>query len=63
MLDENFEKKLKQKTGKKIEDINRAIYLINQYRKNYHQSIESDLIALNTAIEKIFAKENDTKES
>ena len=63
VLDENFEKKLQQKTGKKIEDINRAIYLINQYRKNYHQSIESDLIALNTAIEKIFAKENDTKES
>ena len=47
----------------KIEDINRAIYLINQHRKSYHQSIESDLIALNTAIEKIFAKENDTKES
>jgi len=63
VLDENFEKKLQQKTGKKIEDIHRAIYLINQYKKSYHQSIEADLIALNTAIEKIFAKENDTKES
>lgn len=59
VLDENFEKKLQQKTGKKLEDIQRAVYLINQYRKNYHQSIESDLIALNTAIEKIFTKEKD----
>lgn len=63
VLDENFEKKLQQKTGKKIEDIHRAVYLINQYKKSYHQSIEADLIALNTAIEKIFAKENETKES
>lgn len=63
VLDENFEKKLQQKTGKKIEDIHKAIYLINQYKKSYHQSIENDLIALNTAIEKVFAKENDTKES
>lgn len=59
VLDENFEKKLQQKTGKKAEDIQRAVYLINQFRKNYHQSIESDLIALNTSIEKIFAKEKD----
>lgn len=63
VLDENFEKKLQSKTGHKMEDIHRVIYLINQYRKGYHQSIESDLIALNTAIEKIFAKENDKKES
>jgi len=63
VLDENFEKKLQSKTGNKLEDIHRVIYLINQYRKGYHQSIESDLIALNTAIEKIFAKENDKKES
>lgn len=53
VLDENFEKKLQHKTGKKIEDIHRAIYLINQYKKSYHQSVESDLIALNMAIEKI----------
>lgn len=63
ILDENFEKKLQQKTGKKIEDIHRAVYLINQFKKSYHQSVESDLIALNTVIEKIFAKENDKKES
>lgn len=62
-LDENFEKKLQQKTGKKMEDIQRAVYLINQYRKKYHQSIESDLIALNTAIEKIFAKEKNNSET
>lgn len=59
VLDENFEKKLQQKTGKKPADVRNAIYLINQHRKNQHQSIENDLIALNTAIEKIFAKEND----
>lgn len=59
VLDENFEKKLQHKTGKKLEDIEKAVYLINQHRKNYHQSVESDLIALNTAIEKIFAKEKD----
>jgi len=63
VLDENFEKKLQQKTGKNIADIHRAIYLINQFKKSYHQSVESDLIALNTAIEKIITKENDTKES
>lgn len=59
VLDENFEKKLQHKTGKKLEDIEKAVYLINQHRKSYHKSVESDLIALNTAIEKIFAKEKD----
>lgn len=59
ILDESFEKKLQQKTGKNSEDIHRAVYLINQFRKSYHQSIESDLFALNSAIEKIFAIEKE----
>ena len=63
VLDENFEKKLQQKSGKKIEDIQKVVYLINQRRKSYHQSIESDLIALNTAIEKILAKEKNSQET
>ncbi|OJX53609.1 MAG: hypothetical protein BGO88_06385 [Flavobacterium sp. 38-13] len=63
VLDENFEKKLQQKSGKKIEDIQKVVYLINQRRKSYHQSIESDLIALNTAIEKILAKEKNNQET
>lgn len=63
VLDENFEKKLQQKSGKKPEDIRRVIHLINQRRKSYHQSIESDLIALNTAIEKILAKEKNNQET
>ncbi|WP_447636445.1 DUF4350 domain-containing protein [Flavobacterium microcysteis] len=63
VLDENFEKKLQQKSGKKPEDIRRVVHLINQRRKSYHQSIESDLIALNTAIEKILSKEKNSQES
>lgn len=63
VMDENFEKKLQQKSGKKPEDIRRVVHLINQRRKSYHQSIESDLIALNTAIEKILAKEKNSQES
>lgn len=58
ILDENFIKKLQHKTGKKMEDIERVVYLINNQRKNYHQAIESDLIALNTAIEKITTEKN-----
>ncbi|MEO5777514.1 MAG: DUF4350 domain-containing protein [Flavobacterium sp.] len=52
-LDENFVKKLHAKTGKEIKDIEHLIYLINYQRKSYHQSIESDLIEINNAIEKI----------
>lgn len=53
VLDENFIKKLHTKTGKEIKDIERLVYLINYQRKSYHQSIESDLIEINNAIEKI----------
>jgi len=53
VLDENFIKKLHSKTGKDIKDIEHLVYLINYQRKSYHQSIESDLIEINNAIEKI----------
>lgn len=52
-LDENFIKKLQLKTGKELKDIEHLVYLINYQRKSYHQSIESDLIEINNAIEKI----------
>lgn len=53
VLDENFIKKLHAKTGKEMKDIEHLVYLINYQRKSYHQSIESDLIEINNAIEKI----------
>ena len=34
-------------------DIERVVYLINYHRKSYNKSIESDLIEINKAIEKI----------
>lgn len=52
-LDENFIKKLHSKTGKELKDIEHLVYLINYQRKSYNQSIESDLIEINNAIEKI----------
>lgn len=53
VLDENFVKKLQAKTGKEIKDIEHLVYLIKQHRKSYNLSIESDLIEINNAIEKI----------
>ena len=53
VLDENFIKKIHAKTGKEMKDIEHLVYLINYQRKSYHQSIESDLIEINNAIEKI----------
>lgn len=55
VLDENFIKKLQVKTGKEIKDIEHLVYLINYQRKSYHQSVESDLIEINNAIEKIIS--------
>ncbi len=54
-LDDNFIKKLQLKSGKKMEDIQNVVQLINYQKKSYHQSIEDDLIALNKAIEKILS--------
>ena len=53
ILDDNFIKKLQQKSGKNIEDIEKVVRLINYQRKSYNQSIEEDLIEINNAIEKI----------
>ena len=46
-------KKLHLKTGKDLKDIEHLVYLINYQRRSYNQSIESDLIEINNAIEKI----------
>jgi hypothetical protein len=53
ILDENFIKKLQLKSGKNINDIEKVVRLINYQRKSYNQSVESDLIEINNAIEKI----------
>ena len=53
VLDEKFIEKLHQKTGKNIADITTVVRLINYQRKSYNQSIESDLIDINNAMEKI----------
>lgn len=52
-LDEAFVKKLHLKSGKKLEDIQNVVRLINYQRSTYNQSIEDDLLELNNAIEKI----------
>lgn len=53
VLDDQFIKKLQLKTGKNLEDIKRVVYLINHHRKGHFESVESDLIELNSIIEKI----------
>jgi hypothetical protein len=53
VLDDIFIKKLQAKSGKNSFDIQNLVYLINQHRKNNFTAIESDLIAINNAIEKI----------
>ena len=55
VLDEKFVKKLQQKTGKNVEDLKQLFYKINQHRKGHYQSVESDLVEINTLIEKIFS--------
>jgi len=52
-LDDEFIKKLQHKSGKDLNDIKKAIFLINAHRKSPHSSIEEDLIQINNAIEKI----------
>lgn len=52
-LDDDFVRKLHQKSGKDISLIERAVFLINMHRKSYHGSVEDDLIQINNAIEKI----------
>jgi hypothetical protein len=52
-LDEDFVKKLHQKSQKNIVDITNLVQLINNYRRSPHNSIEDDLIDINNAIEKV----------
>lgn len=52
-LDNDFVKKLHQKSGKDLIDIQKAVALINAYRQSRHGSLEEDLIQINNAIEKI----------
>ncbi|HEX8270140.1 MAG TPA: DUF4350 domain-containing protein [Flavobacterium sp.] len=52
-LNEDFVRKLHQKSGKDILAIERAVFLINMHRKSPHSSVEGDLIQINHAIEKI----------
>ncbi|WP_281237670.1 DUF4350 domain-containing protein [Flavobacterium praedii] len=52
-LDHDFIQKLHHKSGKKREDIQHVVALINAYRKNSFHSVEEDLIQINNAIEKI----------
>ncbi|WP_321538614.1 hypothetical protein [Flavobacterium piscinae] len=51
-LDEDFIKKVHQKTGKDITLIQKAVLLIKRQRKTF-KSTEADLIELNNVIEKI----------
>lgn len=52
-LDDHFIQKLHHKSGKKLEDIQNVVSLINAYRKNNYLSIEDDLLKINNAIEKV----------
>lgn len=52
-LDDDFVRKVQQKSGRKLEDIQKVVTLIHLYRKSSYQSIETDLIEMNTAIEKV----------
>ncbi|PXY39063.1 hypothetical protein DMB65_19490 [Flavobacterium cheongpyeongense] len=52
-LDDDFIKKLHQKSGKDENDIRELVFLINEHRKSYHGSLEEDLIRINNAIEKV----------
>jgi hypothetical protein len=53
-LDEKFIQKLQQKIGKNAEDLRQLFYKINQHRKGNFESVENDLVEINTLIEKIF---------
>ena len=53
-LDDNFIKKLHQKSGKNLVDIQNIVFSINHHRKNNFESIEADLIELNAATERFF---------
>lgn len=54
ILDDKFVQRLQQKVGKNAADIKQLFYKINQHRKGNFESVESDLVEINTLIEKIF---------
>ena len=54
ILDAKFVQKLQHKTGKNLEDLKQLFYKINQHRKGNFESVENDLVEINTLIEKIF---------
>jgi hypothetical protein len=54
LLDDNFVKKLQHKSGKNSVTIQNIIFIINQRRKNNIETVEADLIELNSAIERFF---------
>ena len=53
ILNDDFIKKLHQKSGKNLVHIQKVVFLINAYRKSPHTSIEEDLVQINNAIEKV----------
>jgi hypothetical protein len=53
VLDTAFMRKLQQKSGREMDVIEHAIYLINAHRRSPHSAVEEDLIHINTALEKI----------
>ena len=55
ILDEKFVQKLQHKTGKDATDLKQLCYKINQHRKGHYESVENDLVEINTLIEKIFS--------
>lgn len=52
-LDDDFIKKLHQKSDKLLVDIQKVVFLINAHRRSPHNSVEEDLMAINKAIEKV----------
>ncbi|RZJ64500.1 MAG: DUF4350 domain-containing protein [Flavobacterium sp.] len=52
-LDDAFTRKLQQKSGKPMADIEHALFLIRAHRNSPHTAVEEDLIKINTALEKI----------
>lgn len=52
-LDDDFAKKLHQKSGKNLTEIQNLVFLINTHRRSPGNSIEDDLILINNAIEKL----------
>jgi hypothetical protein len=55
VLDDKFVQKLQIKTGKNTEDLKELFSKINTHRTGNYESVENDLVEINTLIEKIFS--------